>query len=415
LASDLILNPENMDIKKSLELIKRGTVEIIDEKQLLLKLERSSKEKRPLIIKAGFDPTAPDIHLGHTVLLKKIRHFQDLGHTAIFLIGDYTGLIGDPSGVSKTRPRLSEEEVAGNAKTYKRQVSKILDMKKLKVCFNSKWLRGMDGAGIAELMSKYSVSRMLERDDFSKRYKAHKPINMLEFLYPLLQGYDSFVLKADIELGGNDQKFNLLVGRDIQSAYGQDPQVIITMPLLEGTDGILKMSKSYGNHIGITESPKEMFGKIMSISDDLMWKYYELLTDISIDDINRMKRDAVAGSLNPKDAKVRLAIEIITIYHNSQDAKKACEEFENIFKKGNLPEDMPYYGAEEREQFVWDLIKKAELTATSSQARRLMEQGGVSVDGEKIEDVNTKIKPKEGMVIQVGKRRFLRIKIKQKK
>jgi tyrosyl-tRNA synthetase len=410
-----MLNPEIMDINKSLELIKRGTVEIIDEKQLLLKLEQSGKEKKPLIIKAGFDPTAPDIHLGHTVLLKKMRLFQDLGHTVIFLIGDYTGLIGDPSGVSKTRPRLTEEEVAENAKTYERQVSKILDTKRLKVCFNSKWLRGMTGAEIAELMSKYSVSRMLERDDFSKRYKAHKPINMLEFLYPLLQGYDSFALKADIELGGSDQKFNLLVGRDIQSAYGQNPQVIITTLLLEGTDGILKMSKSFGNHIGITESPKEMFGKIMSISDDLMWKYYELLTDISMDDINMMKKDAVAGRLNPKDAKVRLAKEIITMYHNSRDAKKAWEEFENIFKKGNLPEDMPAYEAEEREQFVWDLIKKAELAATSSQARRLMEQGGVSVDGERIKDVNTKIKPKEGMIVQVGKRRFLRVKIKQKK
>jgi len=400
-----------MDIKKSLELIKRGAVEIINEKQLLLKLEKSKTEKRPLIVKAGFDPTAPDIHLGHTVLLKKMRHFQDLGHTVIFLIGDYTGLIGDPSGASKTRPRLTGKEVADNAKTYEKQVSKVLDMNKLKVCFNSKWLQSMDGAGIAELMSKYSVSQMLERDDFSKRYNAHKPINMLEFLYPLLQGYDSFALKADIELGGNDQKFNLLVGRDIQSAYGQDPQVIITMPLLEGTDGIQKMSKSYGNYIGITESPKEMFGKIMSISDDLMWKYYELLTDVSTDDIKAMKKDAVAGCLNPKDAKVRLAKEIITFYHNSSDAKKASEEFENIFRKGNLPEDMPTYEVEGSEQFVWDVIKNAQLASTSSEARRLMEQGGVSVDGEKIKDVDIKIKLKEGMVFQVGKRRFLKVKI----
>ncbi|MDP8292732.1 MAG: tyrosine--tRNA ligase [Candidatus Orphnella occulta] len=403
-----------MDIKKSLELIKRGTVEIINEKQLLLKLEQSKKEKKPLIIKAGFDPTAPDIHLGHTVLLKKMRHFQDLGHTVIFLIGDYTGLIGDPSGASKTRPRLTEKEVADNAKTYESQVSKVLDMKKLKVCFNSEWLQRMDGAKIAELMSKYSVSQMLERDDFSKRYKAHKPINMLEFLYPLLQGYDSFALKADIELGGNDQKFNLLVGRDIQAAYGQVSQVVITMPLLEGTDGIQKMSKSYGNYIGITDTPKEMFGKVMSISDELMWKYYELLTDVFISDIKKMQKDAAAGSFNPKDAKVRLAKEIITIYHSSEDAKKAQEEFDNVFKKGNLPEDMPTYETERSEQFVWDIIKKAKLADTSSQARRLMEQGGVSVDGEKIQDINTKIKPKENMIIQVGKRRFLRVKIKQK-
>jgi len=403
-----------MDIKKSLELIKRGTVEIINEKQLLLKLEQSKKEKKPLIIKAGFDPTAPDIHLGHTVLLKKMRHFQDLGHTVIFLIGDYTGLIGDPSGASKTRPRLTEKEVADNAKTYESQVSKVLDMKKLKVCFNSEWLQRMDGAKIAELMSKYSVSQMLERDDFSKRYKAHKPINMLEFLYPLLQGYDSFALKADIELGGNDQKFNLLVGRDIQAAYGQVSQVVITMPLLEGTDGIQKMSKSYGNYIGITDTPKEMFGKVMSISDELMWKYYELLTDVFISDIKKMQKDAAAGSFNPKDAKVRLAKEIITIYHSSEDARKAQEEFDNVFKKGNLPEDMPTYETERSEQFVWDIIKKAKLADTSSQARRLMEQGGVSVDGEKIQDINTKIKPKENMIIQVGKRRFLRVKIKQK-
>ncbi len=401
-----------MDINKSLELIKRGTVEIINEKQLLLKLEQSKKEKRPLIIKAGFDPTAPDIHLGHTVLLKKMRYFQDLGHTVIFLIGDYTGLIGDPSGVSKTRPRLTEREVAENAGTYKDQVSKILDMKRLKVCFNSKWLRSMDGVKIAELMSKYSVSQMLERDDFSKRYKTHKPINMLEFLYPLLQGYDSFALKADIELGGNDQKFNLLVGRDIQSAYGQDPQVVITTPLLEGTDGIRKMSKSYGNYIGITEAPKEMFGKIMSISDDLMWKYYELLTDVSMDNITSMKRDALSGVLNPKDAKVRLAETIITIYHNSRDAKKAQEEFDNVFKKGNHPAQMPIYKTVELEQFVWDILKKSQLAATSSQARRLMEQGGVSVDGEKIQDVNIKIMPKEGMIIQVGKRRFLKVQIR---
>ncbi len=404
-----------MDVKKSLELIKRGAVEIINEKQLLLKLEKSKKEQKPLVIKAGFDPTAPDIHLGHTVLLKKMRHFQDLGHAVVFLIGDYTGLIGDPSGASKTRPRLTGQEVAENAKTYEAQVSKILDMKTLKVCFNSKWLQCMDGAKIAELMSKYSVSQMLERDDFSKRYKAHKPINMLEFLYPLLQGYDSFALKADIELGGNDQKFNLLVGRDIQAAYGQTPQVVITMPLLEGTDGIQKMSKSYGNYIGITDTPKEMFGKIMSISDELMWKYYELLTNVSMDNINKMKRDALGSQLNPKDAKVNLAKEIIATYHSSQDAKKAQEEFDSVFKKGNPPEDVPTYETEISEQFVWDIIKKAQLAATSSQARRLMEQGGVSVDGKKIQDVDTKIKPKEGMIIQVGKRRFLRVTIKQKK
>lgn len=400
-----------MDIKKSLELIKRGTVEIINEAELIAKLEKSAKDKSPLIVKAGFDPTAPDIHLGHTVLLKKMRHFQDLGHTVVFLIGDYTGLIGDPSGASKTRPRLTEKEVAKNARTYKHQVSKILDVGKLKVLFNSKWLKPMDGTAIAELMSRYSVSRMLERDDFSKRFKEHKPINMLEFLYPLLQGYDSVVLKADIELGGNDQKFNLLVGRDIQSVYGQSPQVIITTPLLEGTDGVQKMSKSYGNYIGITDTPKEMFGKVMSISDELMWSYYELLTDIPMDEISRMKKAAVSGELNPKDAKARLAQEIITAYYDSKKAAKAKDEFESIFKDKNLPKDIPVYKTEATEQFIWDMVKRAGLVNTSSEARRLMQQGGVSVDNKKIKDTDKKILPRDNMIIQVGKRRFLKLKI----
>ncbi len=415
-----------MDIKKSLELIRRGTVEIINEEQLLLKLEQSKKEKRPLVIKAGFDPTAPDIHLGHTVLLKKMRHFQDLGHTVVFLIGDYTGLIGDPSGASKTRPRLTEQEVADNAKTYEAQVSKILDMKTLKVCFNSKWLQCMDGAKIAELMSKYSVSQMLERDDFSKRYKAHKPINMLEFLYPLLQGYDSFAIKADIELGGNDQKFNLLVGRDIQAAYGQTPQVVITMPLLEGTDGIQKMSKSYGNYIGITDTPKEMFGKIMSISDELMWKYYELLTDVSMDSINKMKRDAVDGKFNPKDAKVDLSKEIITAYHSKNDADKEAEEFEKVHRKKEEPEHIHEYIDANLEPELWichiltryegthpiTKEKQPPLIKSTSEARRKIKDGAVKVDGNKITDENAKIKTHDEMVVQFGRRRFLKFKIR---
>ena len=403
-----------MDPRKQLELIERGAVEIIDQKQLLSKLEESEKNKRPLVIKAGFDPTAPDMHLGHTVLLRKLKHFQELGHKVVFLIGDYTGMIGDPSGVSKMRPQLTKKEVAKNAKTYKKQVAKVLDVKKLEIRFNSEWLERMNGLEIGELMSKYSAIRMLERDDFSARYKNHKPIYMLEFLYPLLQGYDSVALKADIELGGNDQKFNLLVGRDIQTSYGQDPQVVITMPLLEGTDGVMKMSKSYGNYIGITDTPKEMFGKIMSISDDMMWRYYELLTEVSMGDINTMKEDAVSGSLHPKDAKVCLAKEIITTYHSSKDAEFAAKEFESIFSKGNTPEDIPTYNISKddlEDGMIWicKLLTISGLTPSNSDARRMVKQGAVTVDNNKVTDENIKVSPKDGMVIQVGKRRFVKI------
>ena len=405
-----------MDIDKSLEIIKRGTVEILDEKQLISKLQESAKNNRPLVIKAGFDPTAPDIHLGHTVLLRKMRHFQNLGHKVVFLIGDYTGMIGDPSGASKIRPRLTKEEVAENAKTYQKQVSKVLDIKKLEVCFNSSWFEGMDGLALADLMSKYSAIRLLERDDFSARYKSHKPIYMLEFLYPLLQGYDSVMLKADVELGGSDQKFNLLVGRDIQTAYGQDPQVIITMPLLEGTDGVRKMSKSYGNYIGISESPKDMFGKIMSISDNMMWRYYELLTDVSISEINLMKKDADGGRMNPKDAKIKLAKEIIKIYHSEKVAEEAAREFESIFSKGNMPENMPVYKMEKsdlKDGRIWicALLTKAGLTQSNTEARRMIQQGGVVFQGEKISDESMHVKPEDGIVIQVGKRRFVKLQM----
>lgn len=396
-----------MDMKETIGLIKRGSVEIIEEKELISKLKESKKKKKPLIVKAGFDPTAPDIHLGHTVLLRKMRNFQDLGHKVVFLIGDYTGMIGDPSGASKTRPRLTKEEVVKNAKTYKEQISKILDIDKLKICFNSKWLNDMSGLQIAELMSKYSVLRMLERDDFAKRYKEHKSINMLEFLYPLLQGYDSVVLKADIELGGNDQKFNLLVGRNIQSSYGQAPQVVITMPLLEGTDGIQKMSKSFGNYIGITDSPKEMFGKIMSISDELMWRYYELLTDLPMQEITDMQQN-----MHPKDAKMRLAKEIISIYHSKSSAEKAEKEFESIFAKGNLPEDIPVYKDSHLEKNILlpNFLTQRGLTSSNSEAKRLIRQGAVAIDGKRISDENARIETRDGMIIQVGKRRFLKIR-----
>ncbi len=405
-----------MDINNQLEIIRRGTVEIIDEKQLLSKLQNSAKENRPLIIKAGFDPTAPDIHLGHTVLLRKMRHFQDLGHKVVFLIGDYTGMIGDPSGVSKIRPRLAKNEVAENANTYEKQVSKILDIKRLEVCFNSTWFSSMDGLKFADLMSKYSAIRLLERDDFAARYKNHKPIYMLEFLYPLLQGYDSVMLKSDIELGGSDQKFNLLVGRDIQAAYGQNSQVVITMPLLEGTDGTQKMSKSYGNYIGITETPKNMFGKIMSISDILMWKYYELLTGISMSEIDLMKKDAECGKINPKNAKVRLAKEIIKIYHSEKAAEEAAKEFESIYVKGNMPESMPAYKIKKSDLecgaiWICALLTKAGLTSSNTDARRMIKQGGVVIKGKKISDENLQLVPADGMIIQVGKRRFVKLQV----
>ena len=397
-----------MNAKEQFDLIKRGTVEIIEEQQLKEKLANSAKNKKPLIVKAGFDPSAPDIHLGHTVLLRKLYHFQKLGHKVIFLIGDYTAMIGDPSGASKTRPRLSKDEVLENAATYKKQVSKVLDIKKLDVRFNSEWLEKLNASEIAELMSKYSVIRMLERDDFSKRYKQHKPINMLEFLYPLLQGYDSVALKADIELGGNDQKFNLLVGRDIQGSYGQSPQVIITTPLLEGTDGVQKMSKSYGNYIGINEPAKEMFGKIMSISDEMMWKYYELLTDVSLKEISEMK-----DNMHPMDAKAKLAKEIVAAYHSKKEAERAEKEFEKVFKEKGIPEDIKIYTVEKKTKArIVELLEKQHLASSRSEARRLIKQGAVKIDGKKVSNEDLKFTPTNGSIIQVGKRRFLKIKIK---
>jgi tyrosyl-tRNA synthetase len=405
-----------MDINKQLELIKRGTVEIIDEKQLISKLQESAKEKRQLIIKAGFDPTAPDIHLGHIVLLRKMRHFQDLGHKVLFLIGDYTAMIGDPSGRSEIRKRMTEEEVLENAKTYKKQVSKILDMERCEVAFNSKWLKPMSLSDFMRLAALQTVARILERDDFSNRYKAGKEISMLEFIYPLLQAYDSVVLKADIEIGGTDQKFNMLMGKTLQRRYQIAEQVILSMPLLEGIDGVQKMSKSYGNYIGISESPKEIFGKIMSISDGMMWKYYELLTDIKMSEIELMKKDAGLGKINPKNIKVKLAKEIIATYHNKNLAEDAEAEFESVFAKGNMPDDIPGYkidNADLKNGKIWicALLTKAGLTQSNTEARKLIRQGGVAVHAEKISDENLHITPKNGMIIQVGKRRFIKLQV----
>jgi tyrosyl-tRNA synthetase len=404
-----------MDIKKALDIIKRGTVEMIEEKELITKLENSAKARKPLIIKAGFDPTAPDIHLGHTVLLRKMRHFQDLGHKVVFLIGDYTAMIGDPTGRSEIRKRLSEEEVAENAKTYKKQVAKMLDIDKCEIAFNSKWLKTVSLAGFLDIAARQTVARILEREDFYQRYKGGKEISLLEFIYPILQAYDSVILKSDVELGGTDQKFNLLMGRALQKRYNQPEQVVITTPLLEGTDGVQKMSKSYGNYIGINEQPKDMFGKIMSISDTLMWRYFELLTDMAMADIEKMKLDAKTGAANPRDVKVRLAKEIISTYHGREAAEKAHQEFESVFKKGNLPEDIQQYRVEKQDLadgkvWVCTLLTKSGLTPSNAEARRLIKQGAVTIDNKKISDENLKVEPKDGLIIQAGKRRFVKIK-----
>lgn len=386
-----------IELNKQLEIIKRGAVEIISEAELKKKLEESIKLKKPLKIKAGFDPTAPDLHLGHTVLLRKLRQFQDLGHEVYFLIGDFTGQIGDPSGRSETRKQLTKEEVAKNAATYKKQVSKILDTDKLKIVFNSKWFEHMPIVEMLRLTTHASVSQMLARDDFKKRYTGGENISILEFLYPLMQGYDSVVLEADVELGGTDQVFNLLFGRQLQKDFKQPQQVVLTMPLLEGTDGLLKMSKSYSNYIGINESANEMFGKIMSISDELMIKYYELLTDCDLNEVRAM---------HPKEAKVRLAGEIIRQYHSRADAEKAQQEFERIFSKKELPQDMPEFKADGKKTIL-AILQESGLVRSGNEARRLLKQGAIIFNEEKI-DKDSFIPDKAG-VLKVGSRRFLKV------
>ena len=387
-----------MDTKKHLEIIKRGTVEIISEEELKVKLEESAKTKRPLRIKAGFDPTAPDIHLGHAVLLRKLRQFQDLGHKVIFLIGDFTARIGDPSGRSEIRKQLTKEEVLKNALTYKKQVSKILDVGKIEVIFNSEWFEKMSVLDILKLTTHATVSQMLARADFKKRLTKGEDISLLEFMYPILQGYDSVVLEADVELGGTDQIFNLLVGRDLQKDFGQIPQVIITTPLLEGTDGVQKMSKSYGNYISITEAPTEMFGKIMSISDELMLKYYELLTDEDLDTIKKM---------HPKDAKLRLAQYIVTQYHSKKDAADARLEFKRVFSQKETPQQMPTYKLTLAKNKIIEILLDSKLVKTKNEARRLIQHGGVSLNAERI-DKEEAVVNKEG-ILKVGKRRFLKL------
>ncbi len=389
-----------MSPEEQLKLIKEGTVEIIEEKELLEKLKRG----KPLKVKAGFDPTAPDLHLGHTVLLQKLRQFQKLGHEVYFIIGDFTAMIGDPTGRSETRPPLSREEVLKNAETYKEQVFKILDPEKTNIVFNSQWLDKLGTKGVIELSAKYTVARMLERDDFSKRYKEGIPIHIHEFLYPLLQGYDSVAIEADVELGGTDQKFNLLVGRDIQREYGLEPQVCITLPLLVGTDGVKKMSKSYGNYIGITEEPKTMFGKIMSISDELMWEYYTLLTDYTERDIENMKKD-----MHPMEAKKKLAHYLVSRFHSEEEADKAREFFERTFSERQFPSDAPEVKITEEEISAINLLLKIGAVSSKNEARRIIQGGGLKINGEKIEDPKAVINIEGEMRVQVGKKRFYKI------
>lgn len=395
---------------KDLEVIKRGTVEILTEEEL-----KKCLKKKPLRVKFGADPTVPDIHLGHTVVLQKIRQFQDLGHKIIFVIGDFTARIGDPSGRMETRKPLSRKEVLRNAKTYQDQIFKILDRKKTRVVFNSTWLDRLTSQDIFNLASRYTVARMLERDDFSLRYKKEHPISIHEFLYPLIQGYDSIVLKADVEIGGTDQKFNMLVGRTLQKEYGQRPQVVITMPLLEGTDGIRKMSKTYSNYIGISEPPKEIFGKLMSVSDELCLRYWELLTDISPQELTKMKRDLKSGRLHPKEVKKDLALRIVEMYHSKKAAKEAAKEFEEVFREKKLPHKIQEIKISKKKIWVVKLLTISGMTKTSSEARRLIQQGAVTLDGEKITDPEKELTVKEGAILKVGKRRFAKIVSKKVK
>ena len=393
-------------MKENLNLIKRGIDELISEDELIVKL----KSKKQLIVKAGFDPTAPDLHLGHTVLINKLRHFQQLGHQIIFLIGDFTGMIGDPSGKNKTRPALDEAEIKENAKSYKKQVFKILDPKLTDVRFNSEWSNKLGAEGIIKLASQYNLARMLERDDFNKRYKSNQTIALHEFLYPLIQANDSIALKADIELGGTDQKFNLLVGRELQRAYGQEPQVVITVPILEGLDGKNKMSKSLDNYVGIDESPSEMFGKIMSISDELMWRWYELLSFKSIDEINALKTEQANGK-NPRDIKIDLAKELIARFHDDQSANLAESNFINQFQKKNIPDDIEELSFTISESSIplVNLLKDCGMTSSTSEAMRMIKQGAVRINEEKITDTKHVISSGTSAIYQVGKRKFKKI------
>ena len=404
-------------IEEQFEYLKKGCVEIIQEGELKAKLKRSLEEKKALKVKLGFDPTAPDIHLGHTVVIRKMKHFQDLGHDVIFLIGDFTGLIGDPSGRSATRPPMTREQIKQNAETYKSQIFKILDPEKTIIDFNSRWLGKLTSFEIIKLASKYTVARILERDDFSNRLKNGLPISVHEILYPIMQAYDSVVLKADVELGGTDQKFNLLVGREIQRGFQQEPQVIITMPLLEGLDGVEKMSKTLNNHVGITEPPGEIYGKIMSISDPLMFRYYELLTDEPLMQIEKLKREVKENKIHPKDLKSQLGQTIVSDFWGEEEAKKAVQEFERVFKHKEVPEKIEEIeirsGEAKRIEDISliELLVDRSIFSSRGEAKRMIRQGGVYIDGQRIEDISIKIDltQKSEFILKIGKRKFYKL------
>jgi tyrosyl-tRNA synthetase len=398
------------ELERQLALIERGVVDLISREELTDKLKRSLKSGVPLKIKAGFDPTAPDLHLGHTVLIQKLKHFQELGHEVWFLIGDFTGLIGDPTGKSETRKPLTREDIARNAETYKEQVFKILDADKTRIAFNSQWLGALDSFAMIRLASELTVARMLERDDFKKRFEGGRPISIHEFLYPLIQGYDSVAMKADVELGGTDQLFNLLMGRDMQRARNQEPQVVLTLPLLEGLDGVNKMSKSLGNYIGISESAADIYGKTMSISDELMFRYYELLSDSSTEEIAKLRRGMEEGRLHPKTVKQQLAGELTARFHTAEAARQAEENFASVFSKHEVPDDLPEYTLTVSEA-VWlpKLLVDAGLVTSTSEGRRMIDQLAVSIDGEKVTDSGCALEPMGTKIVKVGKRRFCKV------
>ena len=397
-------------INEQMDLIKRGASEIIQEDELVKKLERAAKENKPLIIKLGCDPSRPDLHIGHSVVLRKLEQFQSLGHQAVLIIGDFTGMIGDPSGRNITRPALTLEETRANGQSYWDQASKILHKEKTRIVYNSEWLGKMSFEDVIKLSSKYTVARMLERDDFTKRYKAGAPISIHELLYPLAQAMDSVAIKSDVELGGTDQKFNLLVGRDIQREFDIEPQVILTMPLLVGTDGVEKMSKSYNNYIGISESPQEIFGKTLSISDDLIYKYFELATDIPNEKLKEIRNKLDDKNVNPRDLKRELARTLVRMYHNEEAAKQAESEFDRIFIKKDIPEELDEHKIKDKEEIsIIDLILEVKFAPSKSEAKRLVSQGGVSLNGEKIEDINHSVKLNGEKILKVGKRKFIKI------
>ena len=400
-----------LSLEEQLRIIKRGTVEIIPEADLVRKLEKAIKENKPLRIKQGYDPTAPDIHLGHTVCLRKLRQFQEIGHQVVLIIGDYTGMVGDPSGRSETRPQLSYEEIKKNAKTYQEQFFKVVDKTKTEAHFNGEWFSKMSFQEIMHLASKFTLARILERDDFSNRYKQQIPISIHELFYPLMQAYDSVMINADVEIGATEQKFNLLAARQIQEIYGQEPQVILTMPVLPGTDGVQRMAKSVGNYIGVAEPPKEIFGKIMSIPDNLIYTYFELLTDIPENDLLKIKNDFEDKNTNPMILKKRLGKEIVRMYYNKVEADKACEEFEKVFSKKELPEEIPtkYFEHDEPEIWIGHLLVKAGCVQYTSEIRRLIRQGGLYIDNKRIDDEDLKVPVEGEKLVKLGKRRFYKI------